>query len=488
MNPGVKNHPGTCPLGVRENRTGLLPVPSVRFLDSPEGLLYTLFPFEGARATDHDTSRKSPKRPPQPGPEGRRQGRRHRAGQAGPARRRRFRRHSLQSAPRPRPARRHRPGPPDQGQRQPRHVAGFPSAGQRAAEGQDQPRLRRRRPDGPEHGRRPEEDPQDHPGPDAHPGGDGAHLPGGRPGHRPAGVHRRHDRRRPLRGRRVAGPRGRRLHDRPQRPDPEGRRPAEEPGPGRRRRVTGRGVPRRLDAPQRKRESLLRPLRPPARDRPAPRRHPQPGRRPAARLHPRRDRPAADRGAADPGRAGQAGPGGGGPGHGRGAGPRPARPGRDEHAPGEARLRRARPSMCSARSSPTSPRATTTSSRPSAGPWPRRPGPISSVTSRRPSTSACPSDDDVREGLIASKIAAHAGDIVKGVPGALERDLALARARKRLDWETQRRLSIDPVKFAAVRKRRRTRSKACSMCGDFCAMRIVGQFLGSGRKTDDDCA
>ncbi|MCX6573312.1 MAG: phosphomethylpyrimidine synthase ThiC [Candidatus Aminicenantes bacterium] len=99
-----------------------------------------------------------------------------------------------------------------------------------------------------------------------------------------------------------------------------------------------------------------------------------------------------------------------------------------------------------------------------------------------------PSDDDVREGLIASKIAAHAGDIVKGVPGALERDLALARARKRLDWETQRRLSIDPVKFAAVRKRRRTRSQACSMCGDFCAMRIVGQFLGSGRKTDDDCA
>ena len=99
-----------------------------------------------------------------------------------------------------------------------------------------------------------------------------------------------------------------------------------------------------------------------------------------------------------------------------------------------------------------------------------------------------PTDDDVREGLIASKIAAHAADIVKGVPGALERDHALARARKRLDWETQRRLSIDPVKFAAVRKRRRTRSKACSMCGDFCAMRIVGQFLGSGRKTDDDCA
>jgi phosphomethylpyrimidine synthase len=99
-----------------------------------------------------------------------------------------------------------------------------------------------------------------------------------------------------------------------------------------------------------------------------------------------------------------------------------------------------------------------------------------------------PSDEDVREGLIASRIAAHAADIVKGVPGALARDLELARARKRLDWKTQRRLAIDPAKFAAVRKRRRTRSRACSMCGDFCAMRIVGQFLGSGRKTDDECA
>jgi len=99
-----------------------------------------------------------------------------------------------------------------------------------------------------------------------------------------------------------------------------------------------------------------------------------------------------------------------------------------------------------------------------------------------------PSDDDVREGLIASRIAAHAADIVKGVPGALERDLELARARKRLDWKTQQRLAIDPVKFAAVRKRRKSRSRACSMCGDFCAMRIVGEFLGSGGKADGDCS
>ncbi|HSA96485.1 MAG TPA: phosphomethylpyrimidine synthase ThiC [Acidobacteriota bacterium] len=99
-----------------------------------------------------------------------------------------------------------------------------------------------------------------------------------------------------------------------------------------------------------------------------------------------------------------------------------------------------------------------------------------------------PTDDDVREGLIASKIAAHAADIVKGVPGARERDLALARARKSLDWETQRRLSIDPARFAAVRKRRKSRTKACSMCGDFCAMRIVTEFLGSGGKADGECS
>jgi phosphomethylpyrimidine synthase len=99
-----------------------------------------------------------------------------------------------------------------------------------------------------------------------------------------------------------------------------------------------------------------------------------------------------------------------------------------------------------------------------------------------------PTDDDVREGLIASRIAAHAADIVKGVPGALERDLELARARKRLDWETQRKLAIDPVKFAAVRKRRKSKSKACSMCGDFCAMRIVGEFLDPGGKADGDCS
>jgi phosphomethylpyrimidine synthase len=98
-----------------------------------------------------------------------------------------------------------------------------------------------------------------------------------------------------------------------------------------------------------------------------------------------------------------------------------------------------------------------------------------------------PTIDDVREGLIASKIAAHAADIVKGVKGAVERDLALSRARKKLDWEAQKKLVIDPHKFSEIRKKRKTASKACSMCGDYCAMRIVSRFLDSDGRADDFC-
>jgi len=99
-----------------------------------------------------------------------------------------------------------------------------------------------------------------------------------------------------------------------------------------------------------------------------------------------------------------------------------------------------------------------------------------------------PTPEDVREGLIASKIAAHAADIVKGVRGARERDLALSRARKALDWDAQKALVIDPEKFGAVRTRRHTRSTACSMCGDYCAMRIVSEYLdGRGKAGHGRC-
>lgn len=97
-----------------------------------------------------------------------------------------------------------------------------------------------------------------------------------------------------------------------------------------------------------------------------------------------------------------------------------------------------------------------------------------------------PSEDDVREGLIASKIAAHAADLVKGVPGAWEKDEELSRARKQLDWKKQLEYVLDPHKFEYVREQRKTKSEACSMCGDFCALKIVSEFLNPDRKADDD--
>jgi phosphomethylpyrimidine synthase len=96
-----------------------------------------------------------------------------------------------------------------------------------------------------------------------------------------------------------------------------------------------------------------------------------------------------------------------------------------------------------------------------------------------------PGEDDVREGLMASKIAAHAADIVKGVKGAKERDLRLSRARKQLDWEEQLKLVLDPHKFKKIRRQRKTGSEACSMCGEFCAMRIVSEFLNGDGKAED---
>ena len=87
-----------------------------------------------------------------------------------------------------------------------------------------------------------------------------------------------------------------------------------------------------------------------------------------------------------------------------------------------------------------------------------------------------PDIEDVREGVIATKIAAHAADIAKGLPGAMEWDNAMARARKDLDWEKQIELSIDPIKARSYRlKKNKEQDEACSMCGDYCAVQIVGK-------------
>jgi phosphomethylpyrimidine synthase len=91
---------------------------------------------------------------------------------------------------------------------------------------------------------------------------------------------------------------------------------------------------------------------------------------------------------------------------------------------------------------------------------------------------AIPDIDDVREGVMASRIAAHAADIVKGVKGARERDKQMALARKRLDWEGQAKLALDPEKVGRVHRQRSTTGSACSMCGQYCAMELVGKYLG----------
>jgi phosphomethylpyrimidine synthase len=92
---------------------------------------------------------------------------------------------------------------------------------------------------------------------------------------------------------------------------------------------------------------------------------------------------------------------------------------------------------------------------------------------------AIPDADDVREGVIASRIAAHAADIVKGIPGAAERDRRMSLARKNLDWQAQAGLSLDPDKFGRIHAERATAGSACSMCGKYCAMDLVGQYLGA---------
>lgn len=90
-----------------------------------------------------------------------------------------------------------------------------------------------------------------------------------------------------------------------------------------------------------------------------------------------------------------------------------------------------------------------------------------------------PTPEDVREGVVAARIAAHAADLVKGVKGAWEWDLAMAKARKALDWDKQIALAIDPVKAGRYRKERNPEGIVeCTMCGKYCAMKIVAEYLG----------
>ena len=85
-----------------------------------------------------------------------------------------------------------------------------------------------------------------------------------------------------------------------------------------------------------------------------------------------------------------------------------------------------------------------------------------------------PSIEDVKEGLIASKIAAHAADIAKGIKHEIDWDRNMSKARNSRDWKKQIELSIDPVKAKAYRaKSKPEESSVCTMCGKYCSIKLT---------------
>ncbi len=93
-----------------------------------------------------------------------------------------------------------------------------------------------------------------------------------------------------------------------------------------------------------------------------------------------------------------------------------------------------------------------------------------------------PTPEDVREGVIVTRIAAHAADIAKGIPGAFEWDLEMSRARKSLDWERMIELSIDPEYVKRERESSLPEEEdVCTMCGKFCAIKLLNKALRNRR-------
>ena len=80
--------------------------------------------------------------------------------------------------------------------------------------------------------------------------------------------------------------------------------------------------------------------------------------------------------------------------------------------------------------------------------------------------------EDVIDGVVASKIAAHAADLALGFPGAADWDLKMSKARRALDWQTQIQLSVNPDKARLYRDLSQAKDDQCTMCGKFCAMKV----------------
>jgi phosphomethylpyrimidine synthase len=93
-----------------------------------------------------------------------------------------------------------------------------------------------------------------------------------------------------------------------------------------------------------------------------------------------------------------------------------------------------------------------------------------------------PTVEDVREGVVVLRIAAHAADIARGVPGAADWDLAMSKARKDLDWKRQIELSINPPLAREIFESAPKKDTGeCTMCGQYCAMKRMSQVDKEGK-------
>ncbi|MCP8320204.1 MAG: phosphomethylpyrimidine synthase ThiC, partial [archaeon] len=94
-----------------------------------------------------------------------------------------------------------------------------------------------------------------------------------------------------------------------------------------------------------------------------------------------------------------------------------------------------------------------------------------------------PNIEDVRQGVIASKIAAHSADIVKLGKKAIKHDIEMSKARSLLNWKSQINLSVDPYGAKEIHYRMRSKSGACTMCGDYCTYKIIGNASRKAKET-----
>ena len=96
---------------------------------------------------------------------------------------------------------------------------------------------------------------------------------------------------------------------------------------------------------------------------------------------------------------------------------------------------------------------------------------------------ALPGPDEVYRGVVVTRIAAHAADIARGRPASIARDRAMADARRRMDWEAMFSLCLDPKTARAIRlKTPPAEEEVCTMCGKFCAMRLIRDYFHPGGR------